>query len=727
MLRKILSLTLIAVLTFNIISVSSFSADAADSTMTTLVQLIKKFPHGKYWNHVGSKKNKPEGVTSKPCKSHKKCDYYGGCSCNSYNSAIQCMGYANLISEKITGVPVSEYTKSKKFDVKKLRVGDIVRQSGHSVCITGVSGDKIALTDCNYGARCIIRWTTVDRAWFTKVEYVLHLKGNSRTNKKVNFHDKYKNNKTTSHQGAEQEDIQGAEIWRMENGSDLNIRKSPAISSEIIGTVPAAARFKVYEKTVRGGYLWGRIEYDGTEGYCALNYADHISGAVEIPAFRNIKPAYTENSDFTLNWTSVSGADRYTVYLYNSQKKRIASYKSKDCAADIEGQPLGEYYVKVISSSTKASTWKIESELEKLSVSIKSVPVTKISLKKSFSLEAGDKYKLRPDLTPDNATDGALVWTSSDEDVARVDKNGTVTATGAGKAEIECRSRHNESISTVCIVSVKPSSVKTIQTKEGTGVSSIGLSWTQSKGADGYAVYKYIRKSDKYKKIVETKDTSYVDEGLKTAVEYRYLIKPFAKADGKRIYASCKSVSTVTAPGKVENLIQLGSDTGRLKLQWKNIPNADKFVIYTFDYEKNGYRKLSVTDENSIIIKDRPFTENTYCVVAAVKTGDGYVFGEASEDVTGITGIQAPEVSVKKGKTYFKAMWTETENATHYQVFRLKDGKKVLVKNLSADSLSYTQKGLEADRSYTYYIRAVHKTEYGQLAYSDYVPVKVRL
>ncbi|MBQ4165486.1 MAG: hypothetical protein IJD85_04100, partial [Oscillospiraceae bacterium] len=36
----------------------------------SLAQLRAKFPHGKYWNHVGSKKNNPDGWTNNPCRHH---------------------------------------------------------------------------------------------------------------------------------------------------------------------------------------------------------------------------------------------------------------------------------------------------------------------------------------------------------------------------------------------------------------------------------------------------------------------------------------------------------------------------------------------------------------------------------------------------------------------------------------------------------------------------------
>ncbi len=48
--------------------------------------------------------------------------------------------------------------------------------------------------------------------------------------------------------------------------------------------------------------------------------------------------------------------------------------------------------------------------------------------------------QLQAAILPENATDQGVIWSSSNESVARVDVNGLVTATGAGKAVIVCKS-----------------------------------------------------------------------------------------------------------------------------------------------------------------------------------------------------------------------------------------------------------------------------------------------
>ena len=131
MIKKLLCLILIISCIFTAVPLTGV---AADDTMATLVSLVNRFPHGKYWNHVGSRNN-PDGVTGTPCASHRNCHWAANsCNCNSFDNAIQCMGYAHKISYEITGVsPRKNYVKSRTLKASNLRVGDIIRYrwNGH--------------------------------------------------------------------------------------------------------------------------------------------------------------------------------------------------------------------------------------------------------------------------------------------------------------------------------------------------------------------------------------------------------------------------------------------------------------------------------------------------------------------------------------------------------------------------------------------------------------------
>ena len=104
-----------------------------------------------------------------------------------------------------------------------------------------------------------------------------------------------------------------------------------------------------------------------------------------------------------------------------------------------------------------------------VTVSDDTVEVLGVSLdKEAISLEEYEIYTLTATITPENATDKTLIWTSSDSDVADVDSNGQVTALNEGTAVITVTTANG--LTDDCTVTVLPYSE--------TPVTSISLNKT---------------------------------------------------------------------------------------------------------------------------------------------------------------------------------------------------------------------------------------------------------
>ena len=83
------------------------------------------------------------------------------------------------------------------------------------------------------------------------------------------------------------------------------------------------------------------------------------------------------------------------------------------------------------------------------------VPVSQITLNKAeTSISVGNSEKLTATVTPENAANKALTWASSDEDVATVAPDGTVTAVKAGAATITATAADGSGKSAICKVTV---------------------------------------------------------------------------------------------------------------------------------------------------------------------------------------------------------------------------------------------------------------------------------
>ncbi len=81
-------------------------------------------------------------------------------------------------------------------------------------------------------------------------------------------------------------------------------------------------------------------------------------------------------------------------------------------------------------------------------------PVTGITLDKTtFSIEEGQEASITATITPQNATNKQLSWTSSNEDVATVE-NGVVTAVAVGTATITAAATDGSGVTATCQVTV---------------------------------------------------------------------------------------------------------------------------------------------------------------------------------------------------------------------------------------------------------------------------------
>lgn len=88
----------------------------------------------------------------------------------------------------------------------------------------------------------------------------------------------------------------------------------------------------------------------------------------------------------------------------------------------------------------------------------KSISVESVSInKKSLELYVGNTEKLTATISPNNATNKTVNWSSSDTNIATVDSNGTVKAIKEGTATITAKVEEQQQI---CTVTVKKAKIK---------------------------------------------------------------------------------------------------------------------------------------------------------------------------------------------------------------------------------------------------------------------------
>ncbi len=704
-------------------------ASEDDDTMALLASLVKKFPAGKYWNHMGSDINAPDSVTNIPCKSHSGCSWTeGACSCNSFDRAIQCMGYAHKIAYELTGAsPRFSFTKSTKLDVSKLRVGDVIRfrGDGHSICVTGVSGSKISFTDCNWDYHCGIRWGVMDISYITSrnFTYVLHYSGNDRKNTDLYFYDHIEDYEK------EPEPEVTPETWKM--GTDnVNIRSEASTDGKKVGTLPAGATFSVTKKKYTDEYLWGYVSYGGLRGWAVLNYSEHISGATVKPLITDVPELFT-SKNITLKWNEVEGADFYLFRLYDENKKVIKQFNVYGAtSASVSVSEDGKYYAKVFSRSKHASSWTLGGNLVPFSVEIdeEAVKIEGIKLSHSkASLVLESNLNLEVTVEPSDYTE-KLVWKSSDDSIVTV-TDGKLTAVGFGKAVVTLSNKKG-TVSAECTVTVKPARVTNISVVSSeTTVDTISFTWDKVKGAEGYQVYRYNEETEKYTKLKTAYTESFTDSEAEAGKSYTYLVRAFVKTKDGTIKASNVTAKLAARPAKVTGFRQKSSSTGTVTLQWEESPGATVYALYKYNSSAKKYEKVKTVKGTSCTLSVPAGQSAYYRVYAAIKTNGKYLYSSASDKIFTVAGPEkvAP-VGVSESKGNVKLSWEKVDKAYYYYVFRYTSSGWERVAILKGDADSFEEGSLKSNKKYYYKVRAVARkggvSGYG--AYSDKITVKTK-
>ena len=632
MIKKSLCLILVLVFIFSAVPFSG-SVSAANDTMTTLNSLVKRFPHGKYWNHVG-KSNQPNGVTTTPCGNHSKCHWaVNSCNCNSFDNAIQCMGYAHKISYEITGVmPRNNYEKHTTLKASELRVGDIIRYrwNGHSICVTGVSGNKISFTDCNYIGRCQIRWGIMNLSDIVGFSYVLRLKGNTRKNSNLDFYEKLDSYTSGINIKA------NFETWRTKDNV-INIRSTRKTTANIIGKLPANTEINIYDKYFDGEYLWGKVVYGEFMGWCALNYSEYVEGYIEKPTIKNTNEAYVAKESITLNWNEVSGSTEYILYIYNSKGEKIKEYtvNGDKTEKSFTINKAGQYTAEVLALSSATPSWQMKSSVYSFGIvsAENVVNVEKIKFTAPSKITKGSSVTIEPEVYPSWASDCGVTWKSSDTTVLSVNQKGKITAKKYGKATITCTATDQGNVKYTQTITVVPEAVTDLNQTDAS-TNSLTIKWTKVEDANFYAIYKYNSETKKYDKIDTCKDTTYT---MKASAGKTYTVKVHAvtKAGSTNYYSEASDIIKVVSCPKAPGL-EVAAVKKTVTLKWSASSGATHYVIYRVDDGKNVKLATQSADDTDFIYTLTDMKKGTYTfkVRAIRKANDIKGYGSYSEAVS---------------------------------------------------------------------------------------------
>lgn len=717
MLKRIICIILSVIMLVSCFSVC-FSAYATDDTMETLVSLVKRFPAGKYWNHMGSSTNNPDGWTNTPCASHSGCGYFpGDCSCNSFENAIQCMGYAYKIAYEITGVSPRNFEYYYTLNVEDLRVGDIIRYNGHSICVTGVSGNRISFTDANWDYGCGIRWGQMDISSINGFSYVERLKGNNRTNTDLDF---YKDVDTGDSVPSTPSTPANGETWQMSAEDGLNVRSSASTSASVVGSIPESAQFTVTEKKISDDYLWGKVYYNGITGWAVLNYSSYISGSYALPQINNEKSSYS-SLKVSLSWDAVDGAQKYKIAFFDASNNVVGQYSTSSTSYTMTFSKAGTYQARVYTENSFAPTWTLKSDIVKFKVTDGSTPST-------------------PE--PSTPSKGET-WQMNDEGSLNVRSSASTSASIVGSIPANARFTVTEKKTSTSYLwgkvsygnisgwavlnystykSGKYASPEIKNPKSTYTTKKVTFSWNAVDGVDRYRI------------IIFDKSNKAVAQGYTTSTSYTVTFTANGTYQA-RIYALNAHASSwiiksalvkfnLRAPFKPANVTGLkqnvsATTTTSLSFSWNALDYVDGYDIFRYNASAKKYESMGS-------VKKTAFTDNTvktgknyyYLVRGYVYDGSKKVVGnnvkiKCSTDPAQVTGLTQSGSS----STSVTLKWKKVTNATSYAVYKYNASTKTYsrVKTTTATSAKITQ---SANTNVYYRVFAATKTESGYNNYS---------
>ena len=228
--------------------------------------------------------------------------------------------------------------------------------------------------------------------------------------------------------------------WDLAEGSSLPDGLSLNSDGTITGT-PTTAGTSTFTVKAENDY-----------GNDSKQFTLTIEAAANVPVDR------VALSPSTLNLKEdETGTLTATVEPSNATNKNVTWESSNTSVATVDA--TGK--VTAVSAGTANITVTAQGDSTKsasctVTVTAATVPVTGVSLNKdSLALGVGDSETLTATVKPEDATNQAVTWTSSNSTVATVDQNGVVTAVAPGTATITVTTADGGFTAT-CAVTVRP-------------------------------------------------------------------------------------------------------------------------------------------------------------------------------------------------------------------------------------------------------------------------------
>lgn len=134
--------------------------------------------------------------------------------------------------------------------------------------------------------------------------------------------------------------------------------------------------------------------------------------------------------------------------------------------------------------------------------------------------------------------------------------------------------------------------------------SSVSLSWSSAKYANGYEIYRADTEKGPYNKMATVKDNRWTDTDTAVGKTYRYRIRACVDAGQSKIYgdystAAAASIPVPYAKPAAPSISLKKSGSRSIKISWKKVKGASGYQIYRASKKKGKYKKIKTITKGS--------------------------------------------------------------------------------------------------------------------------------
>lgn len=203
---------------------------------------------------------------------------------------------------------------------------------------------------------------------------------------------------------------------------------------------------------------------------------------IVVPSVQKVKIVYSGR--IADSYYSIWNSDYECVYRKNVYTGSEASPKTSSYEVTLNA---GVYYIKIEPYGSNCGRYQLSW------YGAGNVKVSGISISGNKTDIAGRSFLLKATVTPDNATNKGVKWTSSNTSVAVVNEGGKVTTQRPGKAIITAAAVDGSGVKSSVKVIATPQQMSGLKLKN-TGYGELCVMWYRQVGVTGYE-FQYSKSS----------------------------------------------------------------------------------------------------------------------------------------------------------------------------------------------------------------------------------------